>query len=98
MRPWASRRYCGPMVSRVCWEGVRVTLERAAYGNLGYMPASGSRIEFPEWSRHMDPAQTPRCPGEWGHAWSLRMCPGDSLLEHHGEWRVRGLVWLVRAG
>ena len=51
------------MVSRVCWEGVRVTLERAASGNLGYMPASGSRIEFPEWSRHMDPAQTPYCPG-----------------------------------
>ena len=30
MRPWATRRHCGRMVSRVCWEGVRVTLERAA--------------------------------------------------------------------
>ena len=30
MRPLATRRHCGRMVSRVCWEGVRVTLERAA--------------------------------------------------------------------
>ena len=64
------------MVSRVCWEGVRVTLERAAYGNLGYMPASGSRIEFPEWSRDthemgtcLEPRDVPRgsSPGAaWG--------------------------------
>ena len=30
MRPLASRRNCGPIVSMVCWEGLRVTLERAA--------------------------------------------------------------------
>ena len=29
MKLLASRRHCGSVVSRVCWEGLRVTLERA---------------------------------------------------------------------
>ena len=52
MRPvtLATWRHCS-MISSVCWEGVRVTLGRAAYETLVYiMPASGSRSEFPEWS------------------------------------------------
>ena len=30
MKLLASRRHCESIVSRVCWEGLRVTLERAA--------------------------------------------------------------------
>ena len=44
-----------PTVSRGSWEGWRVTLGRAALRNLGYMPASGSRFEFPEFLRFQDP-------------------------------------------
>ena len=52
------------------------------------MPASGSRFEFLEWSRHMGPAQTPHCPAEWGRSSSLRMHSRGRLLEQHGKWRV----------
>ena len=40
MRLWtlATRRRCGPTVSKGSWEGWRVTLGRAALRNLGYMP------------------------------------------------------------
>ena len=51
----ATRRHCAPTVSRGSWEGWRVTLGRAALRNLGYMPASGSRFEFPEFLRFQDP-------------------------------------------
>ena len=72
-----------------CAGGVETHPGEGSLGELGYMPASGSRFEFPEWSRHVDPAQTPHCPAEWGHFLSFRMCPGGHHLEQHGEWRVR---------
>ena len=50
----ATRKCCGPTVSRGTWEGWRFTLGRAALRNLGYRPARESRFEIPEFLRFQD--------------------------------------------